>query len=113
MRVGDLNKRVRLQRKSTVDNAAGQSVVTWVDICPIWAAIEPLNAIQRVSAQQIHPDVSHSITVRYRPDFASALLITALRIVYKGRVFSLAGGLNLNERNIQVDLMAIEGMNDG
>ena len=114
MRTGDLKHRVKLQRKSTVDNAGGQQVVSWIDVVPaIWAEIEPLTAMQRVSAQAIHPDVSHRITVRYRPDFATPLLVAGLRIVYKGRIFSLAGALNLSEKNIQVDLAAVEGMNNG
>ncbi len=114
MRAGDLTKRVSLQRKSSCDGSAGQPIgITWPELARIWAGIEPLTAQQRVVAQAIHPDVSHRITVRYRPDFANPLLVTALRIVYKDRVFSILGALNVSERNIQIDLVASEGMNDG
>lgn len=113
MRAGDLRKRVSLQRKSSMDGSAGQPIISWPELVVIWAEIEPLTAQQRVVAQAIHPDVSHRITVRYRPDFANPLLVTALRIVYKGRIFSIQGALNVNERNVKIDLVASEGINDG
>jgi SPP1 family predicted phage head-tail adaptor len=113
MRIGDLTKRVSLQQRISTTGTMGQSVETWTEIAKVWAAIEPLTAQQRVVSQAIHPDISHRITVRYRPDYANATLLSSLRIVYRGRFFSLHGGLNLNERNVQVDLTAAEGINHG
>jgi SPP1 family predicted phage head-tail adaptor len=63
----DLPHRVRIQTPSSYasDGGGGQRV-TWADLATVWAAITPGAGREFMAAQQLQPDLTHSVTIRYR-----------------------------------------------
>ncbi len=113
MQAGQLRKRITLQQRSSAVDSFGQQSTTWVDVFTAWASIEALSARELLAAQALQNEVSHRITLRYRAELASPVAVSAYRAVYGGRVFSITGAINLDERNRTVDLLAAEGLNNG
>lgn len=113
MRSGDLRKRVTFQVRSTVSDAFGQQSSVWTDLFTIWAGIEGLSARELYAAQAVQSEVTHTIMVRYRPEFALPAVVAAMRVLYGARVFNISGAVNVNERNREIVISASEGLNLG
>ena len=113
MQAGDLRRFVSFQAKSSTLDSFGQQVETWTDVFTAWAQIQALSANEILAAQAVNSRVTHTITVRYRAEFANPAQIAALRVLYSGRVFNISGMLNVDERNAEVELPCYEGLNGG
>lgn len=61
-----LNKRVTIQRMSGAKDKYNQPLDDWVDVCTVWAAIEPLRGREYFSAMAEHAEVTTRIRIRYR-----------------------------------------------
>jgi SPP1 family predicted phage head-tail adaptor len=113
MRSGDLRKRVTFQLRGTSTDTFGQQTTTWTDLLTTWADIQALSARELFAAQAVQSEVTHSITTRYRPEFALPKQVAAMRILYAGRIFNLAGAVNTDERNREIVIQATEGLDNG
>lgn len=113
MRSGDLRKRVTFQVRNTVSDTFGQQSTVWTDLFTTWASIEGLSARELFAAQSVQSEVTHAITVRYRPEFALPRAVAAMRVLYGSRVFNISGAVNTNERNREIVMQAAEGLNLG
>lgn len=79
---GRLDKRVTIQNRVESDNGGGTQAISYVDYLTVWAAIEQGAGREFVAAQQITPELSHTITIRYRPGISD-----------KQRIKYVAGGV--------------------
>ena len=113
MRSGDLRKRVTFQVRSTVSDTYGQQSTVWTELLTTWASIEGLSARELYTAQSVQSEVTHTITVRYRAEFAMPRAVAAMRVLYGARVFNISGAVNTNERNREIVMQAAEGLNLG
>lgn len=113
IRIGTLRHRVKLQQRSTAQDASGGQVTTWSDVATVWADIQPLSGRELLAAQAVNSEVSHQIVIRWQPAFATPKSVAALRILYGSRIFNIAAALNEDERNRTLTLQATEGLNDG
>ena len=109
IRAGSLRHRVTIQSRSTAIDSSGEQVATWANFAVnVPAAIRPLSAHELIAARGVQSMTSHEITIRYM-----AGVVAAMRIIYNNRYFNLAAPLNTDERNIEMIIPAIEGLNDG
>jgi SPP1 family predicted phage head-tail adaptor len=107
-KAGDYRKLVTIQQRSLTQDSYGGQSETWSDVMTVWASIEPLSSRELMAAQAVQSETTHQIRIRYMPG------ITAdMRAVYNGRYFNLARPLNTEERNIELVIPAIEGLNRG
>lgn len=113
MRSGALRKRILLQKRDVTTDSYGGQVSTWSDVATVWGEITPLSGRELFAAQAVQSEVSHQITLRYRPELDIPAVVVAMRAVYNGRNFNIHASLNEDERNRQITLMASEGLNDG
>lgn len=113
MRSGDLRHRVTFQQRTEVRDALGGASVAWRDVATVWANIQPLGARERLAAQAIHVEVSHTVTIRYHAQFANPRTTAALRLLYGERIFDIHGVTDPDERHQSLELACGEGMNDG
>ncbi|MDD2728176.1 phage head closure protein [Malikia sp.] len=113
MRASDLRHQVTLQRRDTTRDTTGGQVTSWTDVCTTRAGIAALSGRELQAAQAIHAEVTHSVTLRYRPEFVNPTQAAALRLLFKGRVFNIAFVDNLDERRREINLVCSEGLNDG
>jgi len=103
MRAGSLRKRVELQSQATTKDAIGGSVGAWSTVSTVWAGIRPLRGQERFSNNKESAEVSHEIKIRYY-----AGLTTAHRIKYGARLFDIQAILNIQERDADMLIMAVE-----
>ena len=113
MRSGDLRKRVTFQLRGVTTDSFGQQTTTWADLLTTWASLEGLTAQELFAAQSIQSEVTHTITVRYRSEFAQPKTVASMRALYGGRIFNISGAVITEERKREVVMKAAEGLNNG
>lgn len=104
MRIGDLNKRLELQKKTHVSDNIGGFTDTYTTEDTVWGAIWPISAKDRLQSGQLTPEITHRIRIRYRrvvrPDW---------RIKYANRYFAIDGPpINLDEANRELEFICKE-----
>lgn len=104
MRAGSLRHRVMLQRQPVVVDDYGGAVkdAPWEDVATVWASLEAVSGREFFASQQVQSEVTHKITIRFRPGVAADM-----RIVYGGRVFGIVAPLPDN-RGTRLVLMCRE-----
>jgi SPP1 family predicted phage head-tail adaptor len=81
---GELTRRVVIQSFTDVDDGGGGSERTWSTVATVWAKIEPGTGREFLAAQQVTPELSHLLTIRYRTDVTAKC-----RAVYGSQVFAI------------------------
>ena len=104
MKAGSLRHKVTIQRVSQTLDSSRQTVDLWTKVDDVWAAVEPLTGRELVNAQQIQPDVTHLVKIRYRDDVTAKM-----RVLHGSRVLNIEGPpINIEERDRELHLMCRE-----
>ena len=108
MKSGSLRHTISIQVESTEPDGMGGEIITWADIsgmAAVPAAIWPLSSKESLDAMKLELQVTHKIRIRYRSG------ITAKnRIKFGTRYFNIISLLNYEERNKQLDMLALENI---
>jgi SPP1 family predicted phage head-tail adaptor len=107
---GALRHRLTIQQRSAAKDAYGGQSTAWVDVVTVWAEIRPLSSRELIAARGVQQETTHEIRMRYRSDVA---ITASMRGVYKGRIFNFSTPMNTDERNIELVIPAVEGINKG
>ena len=67
MTIGELNRRITLMKFVVERDAYGGEDGEWVDVCRLWAKIEPSSGTEFMQAQQVQAEHITKITLRYNP----------------------------------------------
>ena len=96
MDIGSLRHQVRLETPTTTADGEGGYTTTWALLGVVYAAIEPATqrSLERLVANAVSSDASHVVTVRYIDG-----VTTKTRVLFLGRVLSVVGIQNIEERN--------------
>lgn len=118
MRVGTLRRRILIQIRQVTQDTYGQQVTNWIDLLTsVPADIQALSGRELIAAQAVNSEVTHQIVIRYHPLMADPIKVAAMRAIYVNegvtRYFNLQSSMNVDERNREIDLMAVEGLNKG
>jgi len=105
---GDYRHTVTFQNPGpAVPDGDGGYTQSWVDLVPAsWrVSITPATArdLERVAAGSVISSASHLVRGDFHPD-----VTTKTRIVFDGRQFSITGKQNPDERNVTMELLAVE-----
>lgn len=105
MRAGRLRHIVSIESVSVSQDSYGSPTKTWTTLYRnVSASIEPLSGKDLFAAQQVNPEISTKIRMRYLSGITSAH-----RVKYGARVFEIASPpINFQERNIELQLMCVE-----
>jgi len=99
-----LRHRVTFQKPSgKSQNSMGEDVPVYVDFATVWAAVEPLRGREYHEAQKIRAETTYRVTTRFL-----ANVTPDMRIVHAGRIFEIQSILNIEERNVELQIMASE-----
>ena len=79
---GDLRTELGLEQMTPVPDGAGGFGESWTEIATLFARLEPVAARQTFGADQTLEEVTHRVTMRFRPDVASGM-----RLVQGTRTF--------------------------
>jgi SPP1 family predicted phage head-tail adaptor len=113
VRSGNLRRRLTFQTRQTTQDALGQQSTTWTDAFTVWGEIDALTGRELIAAQSVQSSVTHTITVRYRPELQIPKVVAAMRIVYGARIFDIHAAMNEDERNRVISILAEEGVSNG
>lgn len=103
MRAGELRHRLALQTSTDSKDAGGGLVETWATVATVWGSVKPLKGEDKVNAQLVNSEITHSIKIRYRPGVNAQG-----RILFGSRIFQLFEVLNIDERNREMHIGAKE-----
>jgi SPP1 family predicted phage head-tail adaptor len=104
----DLNRRITIQSRAATQDSFGQQTQTWADVISCWARIEQLQGRELELAQALNSEITHQVTVRYRPAVTSAM-----RAVYQGRVFNILAVIDPETAHVVLQMQCSEGLNQG
>ena len=105
MRAGPLNKVVDIQQYTTLTDAYGEEVVSYVQLKNTRASIKPITGTETFIDARLLNEVSHSVEIRYD----SLLNLNPKdRIVYDTRNFDIINVLNMNEKNVKYIILCKE-----
>ena len=111
MRAGRLRHRVVIQQPVNAADATGQMVATWTTVGTVWAAVEPLNGREYMTAQQVDSETTTRIRTRYGSEISS--IDPSWRITFDSRNFDIQSVIRPNEYGDELVIMAGEGLNNG
>jgi hypothetical protein len=84
LEIGELSKRVRIEKQTFASNGAGGQTQTWSLRDVVWASITPLSYRETVQTSALQTTLDTAITIYYRTDIA----ITD-RVQHMGRTFQV------------------------
>ncbi|MFP3564695.1 phage head closure protein [Paraburkholderia sp. SIMBA_030] len=113
VRGGNLRHRLTFQVKSASQDDLGQPRNVWADAFKCWGEVSPMSGRELLAAQAVQAEVTHTISVRYRPELQNPKDVAAMRVLFGSRVFDINASMNQDERNRLVMLQAKEGINNG
>ena len=111
--IGNLPHRIEIYAPvETREATTGQVVVTWPTLTATrWASITPVGGQgaqanqEAFAARQVYPEATHRIRLRYFEG-----LTVQHRLKYGARTFDVAAVLDIDERRIAMDVVAVERM---
>ena len=108
MKIGKLQRRITIQEYVTARDSFGAEVPTWVDVATVWASVTPVSGKEYFASAQVNAEATTKITMRYL-----AGITPKMRVVFEARTFEIISLLNFEERNIELNLMCKERVEDG
>jgi len=114
-KIGRLDKRVSIQRRSATKDAYGQELDSWTTIAQVWAQVKPLGGKERMrnSAMVVESILTHTITVRYSASLMPPLEADAWRILYGTRIFNITASRDVEEDRRFIEFDCTEGSING
>ena len=74
--IGDLRTELALEQMTPVPDGAGGFGESWTEIATLFARLEPVAARDKFGADQTLEELTHHMTMRFRPDVASGMRLT-------------------------------------
>lgn len=101
--IGEMRHRITIQILSASKDSFQQEIKGWTNFETVWAKIEPLSGREFFEAQQMNAEITHRITMRYMKG-----LNPKMRIMYGERIFDIKTILNIEEKNIELQILCKE-----
>lgn len=105
--IGQMRKRITIQSPVDMSDGAGGMVTSWGTFASAWASVEPLSGHERMQAQAVQSDVSHTVTLHFR-----ACVTAKCRVLLGSRVFRITAVRDIQERHRQLVLDCVEVSGD-
>lgn len=83
-RIGELNRRITIQRATPTTNSYGEEIVTWSKLATAWAAMRNVPQKEPFAGDQFVSVVSTIFTLRHRSDVTAKM-----RIVDDGKIYEI------------------------
>ena len=103
-----LDQRITFQTKRQTRNAAGGTIITWVDFATVWAAVDAVRANERYNSEQELSGNEYTVWIRWRGDLNSNM-----RILWKGLPLDIKGIPDNQRRGRFLSIFAESGINTG
>jgi SPP1 family predicted phage head-tail adaptor len=88
MRSEALDRRITLQRATTVQDETGQEIQTWADLAIVWASRRRASARETLAAAEVSAAITDVFECRW--DSAWSDVSPLDRLVFEGRIYDIA-----------------------
>jgi SPP1 family predicted phage head-tail adaptor len=105
MNAAQLNRRITIQQRSQTRDVYGQPTADWSDLFTTWGGIRAATGKEVYAASGFTSQVSHVITLRYRP---RTPILNSYRVLYEGRIFRIQAVSDPDEGREQLNLLCLE-----
>jgi len=105
LQAGEMDRRIRIERKSTSAGSSGEEVDTWTEVDTVAAILVELRGYERAALRQL---IGHAITTfQIRWSVVTATVTVKDRIVYGNRNFNITDVREIGRREgIALDCFA-------
>ena len=103
MNSAKLRHQITIQSPPTALDAMNQPTGSYTTVATMWASIDPISGREYFAMQAVQSEVTHKITIRY-----CSLVKPNMQVLFGTRVFQIVSVLNLEERNIEMQIMCYE-----
>lgn len=83
---GAMDQRITLREPSTAEDALGQRIPGWTDVCTVWAQVQPFRGREFLAAHAAQSSASVRFRLRYRAGVTSAM-----QVVWGGVAHAIVG----------------------
>lgn len=97
-----------LKPAGTYKNGMGENVPEYTEHMTVWAYVAPKTGREYEEAQKLRAETTYNVLTRYFPGIS-----TDMRILFRGRTFLIESVLNVEERNEQLQIVAVEKDKNG
>lgn len=105
MRIGDLDRRITLQREQETQTPSGAPVREWVDVATVWASMRQMPGRERWQAPQALAVRTATWRIRWRSDVQETW-----RFLFRGEVWRIDGLAEIGRREgLEITATALEG----
>lgn len=106
---GKKRERITFQQKAVTRNGIGEEVVTWTDVCTVWAEARPLRGQEFYAANQTQQTVDIRFFIRARAD-----LTNDMRLLWKTQPYDITGLIpGTGPYFGELEIMATNGVRNG
>jgi SPP1 family predicted phage head-tail adaptor len=114
-KIGRLDKRVSIQRRSSTKDSYGQELDSWTTIAQVWAQVKPIGGKEamRNTAMVVESILTHKVTVRYSATLMPPLEADAWRILYGTRLLNISASRDVDEDRRFIEFDCTEGSING
>lgn len=103
MKIAEMRHQIIIQEKIQTDDGMGGFTETLSTVHETWAAIWPISAKEMRENMRVEANITHNIRIRYRTGVTHAMII-----LFGSRTFEIKGIVNVEERNIWLDMVCNE-----
>ena len=94
---------IKIQKPVSTKGNSGGQIKTWEDHVTCLAFVKPLQGREYFAAKQVQAETSHKIIMWYQPGITSKM-----RVIFGGRVLEIESVINVDERNVELQLMCVD-----
>lgn len=108
MRIGELNKRITIQKSTTETNENGFDAETWVKWKTVWAKVENLSIREYWAAKAIQAENTIKFTIRYLPG-----VLPTMRILFQDKQYNIEPPQDVGFKHAYMEIKATEVKSSG
>lgn len=105
MRAGARRHKIKIEVPTNTRSSIGGVTITWTEFKSLWASIETFKTYERQSAEAAWPGADVKMGVKY-----VAGLLPTMRIVYGGKIYSILGINDIEERHRDLEIVCKTGV---
>lgn len=104
---GNMNKRITIQKYTSIEGEWGQTTTQWIDFTTVWASINSLFGKEFWEAKQCNLENSINITIRYQKALKD-LDTREYRVKWDNKIYNIINIDNPYFKNKYLTLKCVE-----
>lgn len=100
MNIGNLNKRITIEKSTSTQNTYGEQVQTWTKLRECWSRVEPVQGKEYYTAKQTASELDIKFVIRY----TTVDITPKSRLIYDSKEYNVNSIINLAEGNRELHL---------